>query len=596
MRVILFSEGRAPAPPRQGMVRQMALAGKEQEHAANDCRLPSCERAVALAQAVAEHAKAGLIALDAASRVLLCNAAAAQVLGISVRAFRRPVPLGEFLAQSAALDQEGRSALLAILGAHPSAAPAPADGHGRRAWVATRGGQAIEVEPSLAPHGVTLASLSFAQTPCVAAERIDGLTGLSDRQWLRERVGALLARPGEASRVAVLMLDLDRFKAVNDCHGHPIGDALLQAVARRLRAAVRDGDIVSRLGGDEFAVAMPAPAAAEGLAKRLVDLLSRPYLIEGVVVTVGASVGVATGPRDGADVAALIRAADLALYQAKEDGRQAVRVFEPGMDARARARNGLRDDLRRALMLEQFELHYQPQTSLGAARLVGFEALVRWRHPERGLMPPDQFIPLAEEMGLIVPLGEWVLRAACREAASWPAPLSVAVNVSAKQLESRHRLPHAVRAALSHAGLPAARLEIEITESALMHCDGETLGALRELRSLGVRVSMDDFGTGYSSLSQLRSFPFDKLKIDRSFIRDLSDSPEAVAVVRAIAALGTSLGMTTTAEGVETEQQEAIIRADGCTDMQGYLVSRPVPSTDLPSLINRLMPMPETLK
>jgi len=305
------------------------------------------------------------------------------------------------------------------------------------------------------------------------------------------------------------------------------------------------------------------------------------------VAVISASVGIALGPRDGADTAALVRAADLALYQAKEDGRHAVRMFEQGMDARARARHLLLDDLRRALALHQFEIHYQPQLNLASRELVGFEALVRWRHPKHGLVPPDRFIPLAEEMSLIVGIGEWVLRTACREAMSWPGQLTVAVNVSAKQLADQDRLPRVVQATLAATGLAARRLEVEITESALIRHEKEALHVLHALRGMGVRVSMDDFGTGYSSLSQLRSFPFDKLKIDRSFVRDLSGSDEAVAVVRAIAALGASLGMTTTAEGVETPEQEAMIRADGCTDMQGYLISRPVPAGDIAALIER---------
>ncbi|MGI4808050.1 MAG: putative bifunctional diguanylate cyclase/phosphodiesterase, partial [Janthinobacterium lividum] len=282
------------------------------------------------------------------------------------------------------------------------------------------------------------------------------------------------------------------------------------------------------------------------------------------------------------------RAADLALYQAKEDGRQSVRVFKQEMDTRARARHALLDDLRRALALQQFEVHYQPQTNLGSRQLVGFEALVRWRHPELGLIPPDRFIPLAEEVGLIVGIGEWVLRKACLDAMSWPGQLSVAVNVSAKQLEDPNRLPRVVEAALAVSGLPAKRLEVEITESALVRYEQQALQVLHTLRAKGVRVSMDDFGTGYSSLSQLRSFPFDKLKIDRSFVRDLSNSDEAVAVIRAIAALGASLGMTTTAEGVETDAQETMVRNDGCTDMQGYLVSRPVPAENVAELIRSL--------
>ena len=575
-----------PAPPHGRMTGSMAFGGEDREEAAQQCRQPRCSQLDAVLKAVAEAAGAGLIATDAAGCVLLCNAAAAQTLGVAAGGLRHPAALSTLLAGSTVLHGGGRDAFLSMLKAFQTA---PFDAPGQGGTIAVPGGQAIEVALSRGAEGLTVARLCQVRASNVPDSRVDGLTGLSDREWFRGRVADLLAGAGEGDRVAVLMLDLDRFKAVNDYHGHPVGDALLQAVARRLRSAVRDGDAVSRLGGDEFAVALPVAAGAETLAGRLIELLSRPYLIEGNVVTVGASVGVATGPRDGADVAALMRAADLALYQAKEGGRQTVRVFEPGLDARARALHGLRDDLRRAVVLEQFELHYQAQTSLVTGRIVGFEALLRWNHPQRGLVPPVEFIPIAEETGLIVPIGEWVLRAACREAATWPAPLTVAVNVSPKQLAERHRLSRAVKAALSLAGLPAARLEIEVTESALMHSSDVTLNILRELSGLGVKISMDDFGTGYSSLSQLRSFPFDKLKIDRSFVRGLSGGPEATAVIRAIAALGAALGMTTIAEGVETSEQESMVRAEGCTDIQGYLVSRPVPPADLPRLIDRLL-------
>ncbi len=540
-----------------------------------------------LTQAALDRATAGLIGFDVDLHVILCNRSAAGILGVIAPERERTVPFGHLLAGSTQLDGVGRLALVAALRA--AATPVHEDGCGtddRLTKVLLADGRALHVTIVEATDGHWLATLAV-EPAGVPTERTDGLTGLSDRQWFRERVAMMLAAPGQTDQLAVLMIDLDRFKAVNDSHGHPVGDALLQTVARRLRSAARDGDVVSRLGGDEFAVAMPMGKAAEIMGARLVDLLSRPYLIDGHVAVIGASIGIARGPQDGADTAALVRAADLALYQAKADGRHTVRVFEQGMDTRARARHLLLDDLRRALALQQFEIHYQPQINLTSRELVGFEALVRWRHPEHGLVPPDRFIPLAEEMGLIVGIGEWVLRTACREAMTWAGQLTVAVNVSAKQLADRDRLPRVVQAALAATGLPARRLEVEITESALVRHEKEALHVLHALRGMGVRVSMDDFGTGYSSLSQLRSFPFDKLKIDRSFVRDLSGSDEAVAVVRAIAALGASLGMTTTAEGVETAEQEAMIRADGCTDMQGYLISRPVPAGDIAALIER---------
>ena len=552
---------------------------------------PADPHHAALTQAILDRAATGFMGLDADRRVVLCNHAAAEMLGLALPEPGRPVPVDQLLARSAKLDGDGRLVLKTVLrGGAAAAAPPRPDAGDRLARVGLADGRVLYVTVSEVAGGCRLASFVEASSG-VPDGRTDSLTGLSDRRWFRERLAALLERPERADQVALLMIDLDRFKAVNDSHGHPVGDALLQMVAQRLRSAVRDDDIASRLGGDEFAVALPAAAAAETLGGRLVDLLSRPYLVEGHVAIIGASIGIAIGPRDGADPAALVRAADLALYQAKEDGRQTVRVFSPLMDRRARARHALLDDLRCALALRQFELHYQPQTNLASRELIGFEALLRWRHPEHGLVPPDRFIPLAEEVGLIVPIGEWVLRTACREAVSWPERLCVAVNVSAKQLADRDRLPRAVQAALAASGLPASRLEVEITESALVRHDREALHVLHALHALGVRVSMDDFGTGYSSLSQLRSFPFDKLKIDRSFVRDLAGSDEAAAVVRAIAALGASLGMTTTAEGVETAEQAAMIRADGCTDMQGFLVSRPVPAGDVAALIERLNPI-----
>jgi diguanylate cyclase (GGDEF)-like protein len=392
----------------------------------------------------------------------------------------------------------------------------------------------------------------------------------------------------------VLCLDLDHFKAVNDTLGHPVGDALLRTVGERLRSVLRETDTVARLGGDEFAVLQgaggdPQPQAASALAKRVVDLVGRPYALEGHLVNVGASVGVALAPADGEDADALLKAADLALYRAKEEGRGTWRFFEPGMDARMRARRALELDLRKALALREFELAYQPQLDLGSDRVAGFEALLRWQHPERGLIPPAEFVPLAEEIGLIAPIGEWVLRTACREAAGWPEGVGVAVNLSPAQFKSHHLVP-AVRAALAASGLPGRRLELEITEGVLLQDNEANLATLRELRALGVRVAMDDFGTGYSSLSYLRSFPFDKIKIDRSFVSGLATDPESAAIVRAIAGLGASLGMATTAEGVETAEQMRRIRAEGCLQVQGYLVSRPVPAAEVAALIARSGP------
>ncbi|ONF45858.1 putative bifunctional diguanylate cyclase/phosphodiesterase, partial [Methylobacterium radiotolerans] len=373
------------------------------------------------------------------------------------------------------------------------------------------------------------------------------------------------------------------FKPVNDTLGHPIGDALLATVADRLRSTVQATDTVARIGGDEFVILQAGirdAAGTQALARRVVDLIGRTYMVEGHLLTIGASVGVALAPADGTDADRLLKNADLALYRAKLDGRGTYRFFEPEMDARMQARRKLELDMRQALARREFQLHYQPQMQLASGTLIGCEALIRWRHPDRGLVSPLDFIPLAEEIGLIVPIGEWVVRQACRDAVTWPDPMSVAVNVSPAQFKS-DRLVETIISALAGSGLPARRLEVEITEGVLLQENDRTLQTLHRLRELGVRVSMDDFGTGYSSLSYLRSFPFDKIKIDRSFVKDLTSKPDGEAIIRAIAGLGRSLGMTTVAEGVETSEQMQRIRFEGCTDVQGYLISKPVPAEDL---------------
>ena len=388
---------------------------------------------------------------------------------------------------------------------------------------------------------------------------------------------------------AVLCIDLDRFKAVNDTLGHPVGDALLRKVGERLSKAAREGDVVARLGGDEFAVIQVGtdqPTASEALAARLVDLIGRTYVVDGHMLNIGASVGVALAPSDGDDADALLKHADLALYRAKADGRGVFRFFETGMDARMQARRSLEIDLRKALALKEFELAYQPQVRSEDGAVSGFEALLRWRHPERGAVSPADFIPLAEEIGLITPIGEWVLRTACAEAATWPDSVSLAVNVSPVQFRGA-KLVDTVTSALARSGLAPSRLELEITEGALLDNTDTVLKVLNSLRDLGVRISMDDFGTGYSSLSYLQKFPFTKIKIDQSFVRRMDDSPDCSAIVRAVAALGASLGMKTTAEGVETEAQRERIRAEGCTEIQGYLTGRPMTAADAAAFILR---------
>jgi len=416
----------------------------------------------------------------------------------------------------------------------------------------------------------------------------DALTDLPNRVLFHERLHELLGRVrrhGEC--LAVHCLDLDHFKGVNDTLGHPIGDELLKAVAQRLGKCLRGSDMVARLGGDEFAVVqfpLAGPHEASTLATALIEVVSKPYEVHGHEFVVGASIGIALAPDDGDAADVLLRNADMALYRAKAEGRGAAHFFEPEMDRRIQARRMLELDLRKAFANGEFELYYQPLINLDANAVSGFEALLRWRHAERGMIAPAEFIPLAEEIGLIVPLGEWVLRKACTEAMHWPDRLKVAVNLSPAQFRSRG-VVKAVLTALAYSRLPPDRLELEITESVLLGETEANLATLHQLREIGVSISMDDFGTGYSSLSYLRCFPFDKIKIDRSFVSELAERPDCVAIIRAVAGLGMSLGIATTAEGVETPEQLERVRAEGCTEVQGYLFSPPRPASELGDLM-----------
>jgi len=421
--------------------------------------------------------------------------------------------------------------------------------------------------------------------------RHDALTDLPNRSLFRERLDESLRYIGQGDEVlAVLCLDLDRFKAVNDTLGHPVGDALLMLVSDRIRQDLGELDTVARLGGDEFAILLldiASPSEAANLAHRLVAALSAPFDIDGNQVNVGATIGVAIAPFDASTSDQLLKQAELALYRAKSEGRGTYRFFEPGMDALAQARRILELDLRHALANGEFELHYQPLVQASTARVSGFETLLRWRHPLRGTVSPAEFIPVAEEVGLIVPIGAWVIEQACREAASWGDPsLRIAVNVSPVQFRTGN-LRDTVVCALENSGLSPSRLELEITETVLLQESDSALDTLHRLRELGVRVSMDDFGTGYSSLSYLRSFPFDKIKIDRSFVTELGRDPGCAAIVSAVASLGLKLGITTTAEGVETPEQLDLIRAAGCAEVQGYLFSRPMPAAEAARWLQR---------
>lgn len=414
----------------------------------------------------------------------------------------------------------------------------------------------------------------------------DALTGLANRALLNESLERALAQAQGSEMVAVHLIDLDQFKPVNDTMGHPAGDKLLKMVAGRLRGLAREADTIARMGGDEFAivqVAIADPADAIALARRITEVVGEPYDIEGHPVVIGASVGIAVGPGDGRSTDVLVRNADLALYRAKADGRGTFRFFEPEMDAQVQARSSMEQELRRALPGEEFELHYQPVVDLASNRIGGFEALLRWRHGEKGMLNPSTFIPAAEQIGLIVPLGEWVIRQACATAARWPDDLKVAVNLSPSQFRNVGLL-QVIVGALAASGLRADRLEVEITETTLLQDSETTLEMLYQLRSLGVRIALDDFGTGYSSLSYLQRFPFDKIKIDRSFVKNIADNVGSLTIVRAVAELATALGMTTTAEGVETQEQLEKIASVGCTEMQGFLFSPPRPAAEIERL------------
>jgi len=425
----------------------------------------------------------------------------------------------------------------------------------------------------------------LAEAQIMHMARHDALTDLPNRVLFREKMEQALDR---GDKLAVLFVDLDRFKAVNDTLGHPVGDALLCAVTERLLAAVRGSDTVARLGGDEFAIVQHGarPSDASELAARIIELMAQPFDVLGNQVVIGASVGIAIAPTDGREPDHLLRNADMALYRAKSGGRGSYHFFQAEMDAQMQERHALELDLRKAVANGEFEVHYQPIVEVARGDVRGFEALVRWKHAERGMISPAIFIPVAEEIGLIGALGEWVLKQACRDAAAWPDHVTVAVNLSAVQFRNPS-LPLTIVAALGAAGLSAERLELEITESVLLQDDRAVIDMLHQIRALGVRISMDDFGTGYSSLGYLRSFPFDKIKIDRSFISELGKKDDCLAIIRAVTQLGADIGMVTVAEGVETTEQLDILRVEGCNQVQGFLFSPPRPVSEVPQLLRK---------
>jgi diguanylate cyclase (GGDEF)-like protein/PAS domain S-box-containing protein len=416
----------------------------------------------------------------------------------------------------------------------------------------------------------------------------DSLTGLPNRTAFNECITATLElAKGSAESFALLSVDLDRFKTVNDVFGHATGDTLLREVAGRLAQACQ-GAFLARVGGDEFAIITPTgpqPATAEALAEKLLAALDTDIDIDGFPLRVELTMGIALFPQDGVDAVALIANADAALFRAKSEARGSIRFFDLSMDQQLREKRVLQQDLRTAIARDEIELHYQPQAHIGG-EITGFEALVRWHHPRQGLVAPGIFIPLAEESGMIVELGEWILRTACREAASWPRPLDIAINLSPVQFQ-RGDLPKLVHQILLETGLSPARLELEITEGVLIGDFNRAVSILRRLKALGVRIAMDDFGTGYSSLSYLQSFPFDKIKIDQSFIANLGRSQQAATIVRAVIALGRGLALPVVAEGVETEEQLKFLAGESCNEIQGYFVGRPKPIADYSALVGR---------
>ncbi|PWE54669.1 diguanylate cyclase [Metarhizobium album] len=559
---------------------QKILRAKEQTVALQNARFDAAIEAMSL----------GLCLLDEQNRVIVHNSRFTALFGLDEAQVAPGTPLADLIAPDLLPDAAGISAGdetrdrndIAVLSDHIHHLPngvvltASHERMGEGGWVCT-------FEDVTERHRV--------QDRVVHMAHHDALTDMPNRLLFWQSIGqALRGLVANGKPFVILCLDLDRFKEVNDTLGHPTGDALLRKVAKRLHDAVSPGDIVARLGGDEFAVlhscADTSLDSTRELAERLIATVSRPYHIDGNEIHVSTSIGIAMAPRDGDDTDQLMKNADLALYRAKADGTAVYRFFSQQMEEQLQSRRNLEADMRHGIRLGQFEVHYQPQISLKTRRIVASEALVRWRHPQRGLISPAEFIPLAEETGFIDTLGEWVLLQACRDALGWPGNIRVCVNLSPVQFRQTD-LVGTVKAALATTKFDARRLELEITESVLLQDNAANLDVLSRLRSLGLTIALDDFGTGYSSLSYLQRFPFDKLKIDRSFVRDLESRPDSFAIVQSIATLGRNLNMLTTAEGVETQAQLDLITKAGCSETQGYYFSPPVPEAEFRAMLDR---------
>ncbi len=527
----------------------------------------------------------GLVLYDASARIIICNQRYIEMFGLSPEVVKQGCTMQRLIAhrkETGSFDGDVDEFCNAII-------QNVSLGKGTRQLTEAPGGRAIEIVNQPLKGGGWVATIEDITQRTRTDEKIahmahyDALTDLPNRVLFRERLEQALKaiRPGE--RLAVMYIDIDEFKSINDALGHPIGDELLKGVADRLRDCLKDTDVAARLGGDEFAViqtAIKSQSETSHLVECIYAAIREPFECTGHLITTDASIGIALAPGDGLDLDQLLKNADLALYGAKGDGRRTYRFFEAGMDARAKERRSLELELRQAINDGSLEAYYQPVITLDHGKVSCCEALLRWRHPERGMISPAEFIPIAEETGLINQLGHWVLHTACAEAANWPDDIRVAVNVSPVQFKSQ-TLALNVAAALAASGLAASRLELEITEAVLIRDDEIALEVLHQLRALGVRIALNDFGTGYSSLSYLQRFPFDKIKIDRAFVRDITSAVASSSIVEAVVNIAAASHMTTTAEGVETEQQKELLRVLGCTEMQGYLFSPAISAVEI---------------
>jgi diguanylate cyclase (GGDEF)-like protein len=541
----------------------------------------------------------GLVMFDGSERIVVCNDRYIEMYGLSRTVAKPGCPLLEFLQHRAEhghpiSDPEGfRRELLRQL----------SFGKTIHRVMKTADGREISIVNRPMPDGGWIATHEDITEQRTAQAKIshmalhDGLTDLPNRLHFRRQLESRFAPLGPDQNFSVLCFDLDRFKSVNDSLGHAFGDELLQKAAERMRGCLGSGDMLARLGGDEFAILQPetnSTAHVSMLASRLNEAIRIPFDLDGHQVAIGVSIGIAIAPADGSSPDQLMRNADVALYRAKTDGRGTYRFFSPEMIGQREARRTLEYDLRSALINGEFEVRYQPLVDLHQGAICGFEAQLRWHHPVRGLVLPSEFAPLAEEAGLIVSIGDWMLRQACREAARWPDRISLSINVSPTQMKAGN-LAQAVIGALAQSGLPARRFELEITEQALLLNDESTLATLVQLRSAGVRIAMDDFGTGYSSLSNLRAFRFDKIKIDRSFVQHLGSNEESTAIARALIALARSLGFRTTAEGVETSAQLDFLCREGCDEAQGHFLCDSQAAQDVDALLAREFPLARTV-